>query len=376
VSFHFYDLNNVTERIAAVIRTVPLLIALLVAGPAFAQSQPDALTLELRALATDFAKIINKQGGGAVAIGEFSASSDVKGSVGPRIQMVLADELKKLGLTVATDNFRFEIKGDYQPHTDKETGILGVKLIGRLIDRDTGEPIAEKPTGRFVFGSETVPGMLGLTVAMKPNADPHSLSETFKQSSKQARPAVAGTRLSTSPTSPYAIEILVKSGGAHVPRPAEPDDKGRLFVPLAPHDVYAIRLINDSKHDAAVKLEIDGVNSLAFDQDHSSFWIVGPGKSVIVKGWVIDPRTAKEFKVVGTFEETAAAKLNLKPSSTIGLITASFSAAWSSDAGRPSDEPDLQGRGTGFGREIEFATQKVKTTIGQPRDIISVRYER
>jgi hypothetical protein len=91
VSFHFYDLNNVTERIAAVIRTVPLLIALLVAGPAFAQSQPDALTLELRALATDFAKIINKQGGGAVAIGEFSASSDVKGSVGPRIQMVLAD---------------------------------------------------------------------------------------------------------------------------------------------------------------------------------------------------------------------------------------------------------------------------------------------
>ena len=141
----------------------------------------DALTIEVRALAQDFARIIDKKGGGSVGVGEFSASSRIKGSAGPRVQQVLAAELEKLNITIDPDDFRFEIKGDYQSVKDPGTGLLGVKLVGRLIDSETGEPLAEKPTGRFVFGKETVPTMLGLNVRPKPNAGPREISDAAKQ---------------------------------------------------------------------------------------------------------------------------------------------------------------------------------------------------
>ena len=74
------------------------------------------------------------------------------------------------------------------------------------------------------------------------------------------------------------------------------------------------------------------------------------------------------------FPNSAAKLLNLQPSGSIGLITASFSAAWEQDANKPRDE--ATGRGTGFGKVIKVGTQQVPRTIGHQRDIISIRYER
>lgn len=81
-------------------------------------------------------------------------------------------------------------------------------------------------------------------------------------------------------------------------------------------------------------------------------------------------------QVVGSFPDTAAARLNLKPSANIGLITAAFSASWERDEDRPADEPELQGRGTGFGNNVNLKTEKVTRTIGQVRDVLSIRYGR
>jgi hypothetical protein len=94
-----------------------------------------------------------------------------------------------------------------------------------------------------------------------------------------------------------------------------------------------------------------------------------------VLGWHKNSSKTLEFKVVD-FPETAAAKLNFKPSVEIGVITACFSAAWEDDTKRPADEPKTIDRGTGFGSEIEFKTEQVKRTIGQVRDTIAVRYKR
>ena len=348
--------------------------------PLPSRAADDALTTELRVLATDFAKIINKQGGGAVAVGEFSASSDLKASAGARIQLTLVAELQALKLTVNPEDYRFEIKGDYQPLVDKETSLLGIKVVGRLIDRETGEPLAEKPTGRFVFGAETVPQMAGLNVHGTPTTDPIALSEKFKEARKAPDTHLQGSRISTAPGCPFAIEILVKTPSGYMPK-AVALEKGLPFAPLNPNDIYAVRLINDAPHETAVDLRIDGVNCFEFTnvgngKSKPAFWILKPKSQLDVLGWHMNNEKSLEFKVVVDFSETAAAKLNLKPSATIGLITASFSASWSDDSQRPADEPLLMGRGSGFGSEISVKTEQVVRTIGLPRDTISVRYER
>lgn len=342
----------------------------------------DALTIEVRALAADFAKIIEKQGGGSVAIGEFSGSSDIKGSIGPRLQLAIAAELEKLMVKIDADDFRFEVKGDYQPIEDKETKVLGVRLIGRLIDRETGEPLAEKPTGRFVFGPETVPVMLGLNVQPKPNEDLRETSDRLKKALKSPEAHLDGTKLAVAPASPYAIEVLVKQGDKYHAKPIEPDSKGRPFVGLENDDVYGVRLINNSALKAAVDLRIDGVNTFAFSETKSEFWIIDPHSHVDIIGWHKNNEKSTEFKVVEDFEDSAAAKLHLKPSASIGLITAAFRAAWEKGAKPPADEQmlaDLGGRersATGFGKDVGFRTQQVSLVIGQARDIISVRYNR
>jgi len=343
----------------------------------------DALTVEVRELAADFAKIIEKKGGGSVAIGEFSGSSDVKGSVGPRLQLAMAAELKALKINIDSEDYRFEIKGDYQPLEDKETKLLGVKLVGRLIDRETGEPLAEKPTGRFVFGAETVPTMLGLNVHPSLNADPKEISDLAKKALKSPTVHLEDSMLATTKASPYAIEVLVKHGDKYTSKPIHPDDKGRPFVDLNSNDIYGVRLINKSSNKAAVDLRIDGVSSFAFSDTGSEFWIIDPMAHVDIIGWHKTSETTTEFKVVEDFSDSAAAKLHLKPSASIGLITAAFRAAWEKSKKPPADEPallaDLGGRerkATGFGKDVGFRTQQVSLIIGQARDIISVRYER
>ena len=175
----------------------------------------DAMTLELTAMAKDFASIIEKKGGGAVAIGEFSASSDVKASVGPQIQLVLAKALNTLT-----------------------------------------------------------------------------------------------------------------------------DAKGRPLVPLKNSEVYGVRLINKAPFEVAVDLRIDGINIFEFSETSSKFYLIAAGKHVDVLGWHKTAKKSIEFKV-GDFPDTAASKLNLKPSSSIGQITACFSASWDDESKCPKDEPLL-----------------------------------
>ena len=354
-------------------------------APAMAEPVPDALRTELKLLAADIAKIVEKNDGGSIAIGEFTGSVEVVGSAGPGVQLILADELTQAGLTVATTNHKFEVSGRYQPFHDtpenrviaksdpkEASGLNTVKLVAFLIDSRTGDPLAERPTGRIIFGSETVSAMLGLGTSHPPLLDPDAISKNIGDALKEPQVDVQGTKIAGK-TAQYAIEILVKNGGNYVAQPVT-FEKGKPFVPLHQSNIYGVRMINNSAHEAAVDLRIDGVNSFAFSEVKSTYWIIPPHSQVDILGWHKTNEVITEFKVVGNFPDTAAAKLNLKPSSSIGLITASFSASWADDSKRPGDE--VQARGTGFGADIKQQSEQVTRTIGQPRDTISVRYER
>ena len=369
--------------------TILTLIIVTLQVPSFANASPipDALRTELKLLAEDISKIIDKHGGGAVAIGEFGGSVEVVGNAGPGIQLVLAEELQAQKVSVDNNKHRFEISGRYQPFRDSSdnrvkaggqandaTNLNAVKLVAFLIDKDTGEPLAERPTGRLIFGSETVPSMLGLNLSHPPLRDPQEISDSIEKARKEPQINIHQTRIAGN-TGQFEIEILVKKSGKYSARNVT-TVSGKPFVPLGEADIYAVRLINNSSFEAAVDLRIDGVNSFAFSTTKSTHWIVPKKSHVDIFGWNRNDKITTEFKVVGNFPETAAAKLNLKPSSSIGLITCSFSASWEKDSQRPQDEPEVQGRGTGFGDDIQIGTEQVPRTIGQVRDVLSVRYER
>ncbi|MCA9028581.1 MAG: hypothetical protein KDA86_25455 [Planctomycetaceae bacterium] len=358
----------------------------------FATAAPvsDALRTELTHLATDIAKIIEKNGGGAVAVGEFTASVEVSGHVGPRVQTILTEELENAGLSVSNSRHRFEVSGRYQPFQDtpdnrrragasdeqaqSAQGLNAVKLVAFLIDANTGEPLAERPTGRLIFGSETVPAMLGLNTSGPPLRDPKELSDNFGKALDTPQVEIRELTISGK-TGRYAVQLLVKTQGTYQPQKVTLED-GKPFVELKPNDLYAVRLINNSPDEAAVELQIDGLNSFAFSDSESRYWVLKPNSQVDVIGWHRTTTQTTEFKVVDNFPETALAKMKLKPSATVGLITATFSACWADDADRPNDEPEVKGRGTGFGDDVELKTERVSRTIGQPRDTISLRYER
>ncbi|MFO0939589.1 MAG: hypothetical protein U0930_02360 [Pirellulales bacterium] len=338
----------------------------------------ESLEKELHAVVVEHViPMMEKRGHGPVAIGGFTAATSVKGSAGPEIQMKLSQMLQQLNVAVNADKYRYEITGNYLPYNDPQSELYGVKLITRLVDAEDGTTLGEFP--RFVFGPESVPRMLGLTVSSKGSNDPKLQSVSFKKSVQTPEVFVTGAMVSASPVSPYSVELLVLKNGQYQAMPMSADAQSRPTAQFAKNDIYAIRLTNNSDHDAAVRLTIDGVNTFEFSEQspQPNYWIVPRSKdgkpgTTIVRGWDKSAAKSIEFKVVD-FPDSAAAKIKLQPSQ-VGMISASFAACWENDNDRPRSEGRT--RSTGFGSEIVDQKTLVKRHVGQVRDVISVRYER
>lgn len=353
-------------------------IAMSLSSQACVRGSDESLEKELRSVLVEHVlPLIEKRGQGPIAIGGFSAATNVKGSAGPEIQLKLSRLLEQMDIDTDAESYRYEISGNYLPYNDPQSNLYGVKLITRIVDAEDGTTLGEFP--RFVFGAETVPRLLGLNVSSKGGNDPKIQSVSFKKAAQSPDTFLAGAAVSASPVSPYSVEVLVMRNGQFIAVPAHIDSHSRPFAPLAKSDVYAIRLSNRSEHDAAVKLTIDGVNVFEFSEQTPppAFWIVPKGTdgkpgTLVVKGWDKSSTQSIEFKVVD-FPESAAARIKLQPSQT-GLISASFSACWENESDRPKSEGRT--RATGFGNEIVDHKTAVKRNVGHVRDVISIRYER
>jgi hypothetical protein len=213
---------------------------------------------------------------------------------------------------------------------------------------------------------------------------------------------VDGGKVFAGPGSPYGLEILaapVASGEVSQAalvaglQPRSAQLSGRLpFVSLERGEAYAIRLINNSKFDAAVKLSIDGLSVFAFselrvsqgrDQGEPlySVWIIPPGESRVIPGWHMNNSRVDAFLVTEYAKSAAAMKSR---TTDLGVISAVFSAAWGVDAegnpiNMPPDEPPRTkgaGNATGFGPPISVQLQEVRRMIGAPRATVTVRYAR
>src|SRR6185436_8471640 len=112
------------------------------------------------------------------------------------------------------------------------------------------------------FNFTTIASLMGTTVSLPAGADTKTRENALGSAidkpdvtlSKETPKATANTLISASADSPYAMEILVKAGGRYLPRAATKDADGLAFLRIKRNELYSVRLINRSDHDAAVTL--------------------------------------------------------------------------------------------------------------------------
>src|SRR5271166_6522975 len=313
----------------------------------------DELRAKLEAKLVEIKRdLFDTRGVASVAVGEFSGAANLEASGGPAISNALIDAFQKVGLTVDR-KARIEVAGRFRPGTIK-------RLAGGTgdISGQTREEQSEK-VGRILKKP-------GAHVGTNPGTE------------------TASTRIAADPESPYAIEVLVKSPENDFRPRAATIIEGQAFVALAREQVYAVRLINDSDLDSAVILAVDGLSVFAFsDQlaDRDARLIIPKHSNSLIVGWYRNdgPKGSNEF-LVARLSEAAVAKQMPQSSSQIGMVTATFAAAWPKDAPAPPGEepfiPTKDDLATAIGKPIDQPFKRVDYLFGKTKAAITVRYNK
>jgi hypothetical protein len=340
-------------------------------GPARAAEDLDK---EMAVVAGGIKQLLDGRGQDAIAVGEFTGPAHANSSGGAGIKLALIEQFQKLGVRVSR-RADLEVKGDYLDVVDKQTALVALRLKARVIDR-SGTEITHFDRG--LFNVTTIASLIGLTTTLPADSTDQVRNEKVAEAIDEPKVHLANTRIAAGPGSPYAIEILVRSDKDLRPRAASKDTDGFAFLKIRRDEIYAVKLINDSPHDAAVTLTIDGLSVFAFSENKSYTHYIVPGKQALtVPGWHRSNKVSDSFKVTEYAKSAVAEAL---PSSTsVGTITASFAAAWPPARQPPEDEPQSKNEGrsadaTGKGPPVAFTLNEVYRNVGRLRASVSVRY--
>jgi hypothetical protein len=188
-----------------------------------------------------------------------------------------------------------------------------------------------------------------------------------------------GTQVLTRKDSPYSLEVLVKEGDDYVAKTPEKLRNGRALLKLQKDEVYAVKVYNRSKQEAAVTVTVDGLNIFAFSEVKDAtgdpkftYGLLRPNTAWTVKGWY---KTNKETALFVVADPTKAAGGVLKNSSAVGTITASFAVAVPKGQALPKDEPTTRAaEATGVGATVGTNFGEAERVFGVVRETISIRY--
>jgi hypothetical protein len=357
-----------------------VLVALL--STPFARATSD-LEKELAVLAGQIQKEVAKYSN-AVSVGEFTGPRELASSGGPGIAKTLKTELEKLGVTVAR-SAEVAVKGEYRIVTDVDSNMTALAILARLTDR-SGKELLQMDS-RAIFDMPSITGLTGATMVAPVGTTRVERDAAIDNALKTIqKPTSRGTLISASENSPYALEILVGPDPGpntpdlnnYHPRAAGIDRRNLAFVTIERGEVYAVRVFNKSRFDAAVTLTIDGLNMFAFsDQKSYEFVVVPAGSEAVIVGWHRDNDRSDAFQV-SEYSKSAVFR-KMPNSSSIGTIHASFRAAWPVGTTPPSDEFPPGSRdssATARGAEVRAQFTEVTRQYGQLREAISVRYNK
>jgi hypothetical protein len=331
-----------------------------------------------------------------LVVGEFTGSAQgAPANGGPGIQHALIRDLARLGIQ-AEKEAPFEMKGDYSLVKEKpEYRNYVLRLHSRLLAQQ-GDEVRELPVAKWYLADlGEAASLLGMTAApaFQGASTGKKHIDGLQWDPKNPKVYLDGTRIRSARTSPYAIEILVKAESDGPAAPVEPRLEGGLaYAPIKRDQFYEVRVYNESKYDAAVKLAIDGLDQFTFSDVRNPqtgdplyrYLTFYKGTSYAIRGWHRTNQIADAF-VVTTYAKSAAGR-QLVSSAKAGTITVSFAAAWRPNERRPADEPPevvaqdtTLGAQSGTGQGPSVATKLSASTrpeIGVIRDVITVRYTR
>jgi hypothetical protein len=348
------------------------------------------LRKELTGVAQNIKQLLDSQQESAIAIGQFTGPANYPSSSGPGIAQMLSEELTKLGIQVK-QRAKLGIRGEYYPmEINAEAPAFGKEMAVQLkgaVEDGFGKVVADFSFKLTVKGESNFVEMMGVPVSLVKH-NPEGRAKDIRNSYDNPKVYKTGTRISAGPNSPYAIEILVAKKPCDVH-----DNDGLAYIKLDRGDTYAVRLINDSPYEAAVRLSIDGLSMFTFSEIRQPDYLAGnapnpkkgqplynvvlvPKKGKVdIVGWHRNNKVSDQF-LITEYAKSAAASIYHKTG--IGTITATFAAAWPTTDAPPKDEPpkSRDPNATGFGDRVQAPFVEVQRTVGAIRASVSVRYNK
>ena len=328
------------------------------------------------AIAAHLAEYIELRGGDdALSMGRFDCPPQLNAAAGPGMAKLLSESLARRGVAVRRVG-ELGVRGSYVLlEHDPENGDPAAEVSAELVDR--GGKVLRRAVER-IQDEQSMAELFGATAELQPEAPEGERLQVLFERIVEPRADVRTHRIAASPESPFALEILKAEGEGY--DVIAPESEGGIpFVPIDRDDLYAVRLINDSAMDAAVTLTIDGLNMFAFSDNSSYRYVIVPAEGAgVIKGWHRSNERSDAFKVT-SYAETAVAELGADDAG-MGVITASFKAAWPKAEPAPIDERMLFARrgqvGTGRGPSVAQNYDVVERVVGSLRATVSVRYTR
>ncbi|MCA9093233.1 MAG: hypothetical protein KDA68_07075 [Planctomycetaceae bacterium] len=339
-----------------------------------------------------------------VTVGVFSPTGLPDSNSGPGFEGALTDALNQISKGSVSPEAKIEIKGDYayaKSQNPLSSGLKVIKLKVRIIDKEFAQDLADfDPIEVLLDGTNTIAEIVQITARIDPDGSKQSRNEELDQSFLAPKVHIhgpKGTLISSSPESPYAVEILTKSSHADqeesTPRIATVA-KGMSFVPIERDQLYEVKIYNRSKSPVAVSLFVDGVDVFHFADSESrtadgkpsySHFIVQPADTTGING----EKSDGTLTIVGWFQKLnppdnylafrvtehgqgAVTKSGIKSRGQVGVIHLQFSECYPlRDGAFPRS-----GNETGFGPPRSVKQQAVRFEIEPPHDFVSIRYNR
>ncbi len=319
-----------------------LVLGSFMGAPQTLHARPD-LDKHLRKLSGQIKAELDKQNEKSISLGAIQPHPSFAANPGPGLVKILTDELTRLGVSIKYDA-RLGIIGEIIPDAEDLKNIENVKIKLKMVNKI----------------SQTL-GEFSLALADK--------EDIFKVLGSPTNPP-KGSKFAEGP---YAVEILVNG----FPRDGTVKDNVP-FVLVERQEIYTIKLINNSDHEAAAWVGIDGLSIFVFNEDPEPDGqardyrvVLAPRSSREVKGWYFTPEVTKSFMVTDYPQSAAALK---KVTANIGMIQVQFQACWPKGGSPPADENQLRGSATGFGPAFSQGWTTLERVRGRTRATITIRY--
>lgn len=359
---------------------------------AFVRLQADELVLKFDNVVTQWIKgsfqedpkVESIDIGTFQCVGEYKESAN-QASGGMEITRRLKEAFENKKFRVS-DKAIYIMRGNYQLKKDEKSSDYKLVVSLEMMEKGSYQSLMKYSLDVELKAPELIAKLTGMTTQISGATNQQRLVSLNRAIEAPKPPdGNAGSVVKPAPDSDFGMEILVKNreDGQYMARGTRIQG-GQPFIQLNKGDVYSVRLYNHSKEPAAVELLLDGLSTLALNDDKNlreGRYILLPGETTEIKAWTVnnEPLGAHEF-TIGAIDDAIAARQLPPERIKIGLISATFARAW--DANNPPDDirrgttikdsPD--GVANVLGNLVEQRLHQVNYEFMHPSAFVSIRY--